>query len=196
MIIPIRSDQISRSVVSDSLRPHESQHARPPCPSPIPGVHWDSRPSSQWCHPAISSSVIPFPSCPNPSQHQSLFQWVNSLHEVANRHTQKKHLKKISIKMKKLKMGIEGMSSTCAVLSCSVTSDPLQAHGLYSLSGSSVPGDSPGKKSGAGCQALLQGIFPNQGLNPGLLHCRQILYSLSHHERPRILEWAASLFST
>ena len=49
-----RSDQISRSVVSDSLRPHESQHARPPCPSPTPGVHSDSRPSSQWCHPAIS----------------------------------------------------------------------------------------------------------------------------------------------
>jgi len=58
------SDQISRSVVSDSLRPHESQHARPPCPSPIPGVHWDSRPSSQWCHPAISSSVVRFSSCP------------------------------------------------------------------------------------------------------------------------------------
>ena len=50
--------------MSDSLRPHESQHARPPCPSPTPGVHWDSRPSSQWCHPAISSSVIPFSSCP------------------------------------------------------------------------------------------------------------------------------------
>ena len=60
----IRSDQISRSVVSNSLRPHESQHARPLCPSPTPGVHWDSRPSSQWCHPAISSSVVPFSSCP------------------------------------------------------------------------------------------------------------------------------------
>ena len=56
--------QISRSAVSDSLRPHESQHARPPCPSPTPGVHWDSCPSSQWCRPAISSSVVPFSSCP------------------------------------------------------------------------------------------------------------------------------------
>ena len=55
----IRSDQISRSVVSDSLQPHESQHTRPPCPSPTPSVHSDSRPSSLWCHPAISSSVIP-----------------------------------------------------------------------------------------------------------------------------------------
>ena len=59
-----RSDQISRSVVSNSLRPHELQHARPPCPSPTPGVHSDSSPSSQWCHPAISSSVVPFSSFP------------------------------------------------------------------------------------------------------------------------------------
>ena len=59
-----RSDQISCSVMSDSLWPHESQHPRPPCPSPTPGVHPDSLPSSQWCHPAISSSVVPFSSCP------------------------------------------------------------------------------------------------------------------------------------
>ena len=58
------SVQFSRSVVSDSLRPHELQHARTPCPSPSPGVHSDSRPSSLWCHPAISSSVVPFSSCP------------------------------------------------------------------------------------------------------------------------------------
>ena len=58
------SVQFIRSVVSDSLWPHESQHSRPPCPSPTPRVHSDSCPSSQWCHPAISSSVIPFSSCP------------------------------------------------------------------------------------------------------------------------------------
>ena len=58
------SVQFSRSVVSDSLWPHESQHARPPCPSPTPGVHSNSCPSSQWYNPAISSSVIPFSSCP------------------------------------------------------------------------------------------------------------------------------------
>ena len=57
------SVQFSRSVVSDSLQPHELQHTRPPCPSPIPRVHPDSRPSSQWCHPAISSSDVPFSSC-------------------------------------------------------------------------------------------------------------------------------------
>ena len=50
--------------MSDSLQPHESQHARPPCPSPIPGVHSNSCPSSRWCYPAILSSVIPFSSCP------------------------------------------------------------------------------------------------------------------------------------
>ena len=56
--------QLNHSVVSDSLRPHESHHARPPCSSPTPRVHSDSRPSSWWCHPAISSSVVLFSSCP------------------------------------------------------------------------------------------------------------------------------------
>ena len=60
------SIQISHSVVSDSLGHHESQHARPPCQSPTPGVHSDSHLSSQWCHPAISSSVVPFSSSPQP----------------------------------------------------------------------------------------------------------------------------------
>ena len=55
--------QFSRSDVSDSLRPHELQHARPPCPSPTLGVYSNSCPSSWWCHPAISSSVAPFSSC-------------------------------------------------------------------------------------------------------------------------------------
>ena len=57
------SVQFSCSVVSDSLQPHEWQHTRPPCPSPTPGIHSDSHPSSQWCHPGISSSVVPFSSC-------------------------------------------------------------------------------------------------------------------------------------
>ena len=61
--VQFSSVQFSHSVVSDSLRPHELQHARPPCPSPSPGVHSDACPSSQWCHPTISSSVVPFYSC-------------------------------------------------------------------------------------------------------------------------------------
>ena len=58
------SVQFSCSVVSNSLWPHESQHTRLPCPSPTPGIHSDSCPTNRWCHPAISSSVIPFSSCP------------------------------------------------------------------------------------------------------------------------------------
>ena len=64
ILVQFSSVQFSRSVVSDSLRPCESQHARPSCPSPTPGVHSDSCPLSQWCHPAISSSVVPFSSFP------------------------------------------------------------------------------------------------------------------------------------
>ena len=64
------SVQFSCLVVSDPLWPHESQHTRPPCPSPTPGLHSNSCPLSQWCHPAISSSVFPFSSCP-----QSLPDW-------------------------------------------------------------------------------------------------------------------------
>ena len=60
----VSSVQFSRSVVSDSLRTNESQHARPPCPSPSLGVRPNSCPSSLWCHPAVSSSVVPFSSCP------------------------------------------------------------------------------------------------------------------------------------
>ena len=66
--------QFSRSVVSDSLQPYEMQHTTPPRPSPTPGVHSDSRPSSQWCHPAISSSVVPFSSCPQSFPTSGSFQ--------------------------------------------------------------------------------------------------------------------------
>ena len=67
------SVQFSHSVVSNSLRPHESPHSRPPCPSSPPGVHSDSCPSSWWCHPAISSSVVPFSSCPQSLQASGSF---------------------------------------------------------------------------------------------------------------------------
>ena len=70
----LSSLQFSCSVVSDSLRPHESQHARPPCPSPTPGVYSNSCPLSQWCHPTISSSVVPFSSCLQSSPALGSFQ--------------------------------------------------------------------------------------------------------------------------
>ena len=68
------SVQFSSSVVSDSLRPHELQHTRPPCPSPSLGVYPNSCPLSQWCHPTISSSVIPFSSCPQSFPASGSFQ--------------------------------------------------------------------------------------------------------------------------
>ena len=68
------SVQFSRSVMSDSLQPHESQHARPPCPSPTPGVHPNPCPTSWWCHPTISSSVVPFSSCPQSFPPSGSFQ--------------------------------------------------------------------------------------------------------------------------
>ena len=116
----MHSVQFSLSVVSDSLRPHELQHTRPPCPSPTPGVH------PRWTHVHRVGDAIqpshplssPSPPAPNPSQHQSLFQWVNSPHEAGGYHS------------------------------------------------------------------LLQEIFPTQELNPGLPHCRQMLYHLSHHGSP------------
>ena len=72
--------------------------------------------------------------------------------------------------------------------SCSVMSDSLRPCGLYS------PWNSPGQNTGVGRLSLLQGIFPTQGLNPGLLHCRWLLYQLSHKGSPRILEWVAYPF--
>ena len=77
------SVQFSRSVTSNSLWPHGLQHTRPPCPSPTPEVYSNSCPLSRWCHPSISSSVVPFSSTLNPSQHQGLFKWVISSHQVA-----------------------------------------------------------------------------------------------------------------
>ena len=77
------SVQFSRSVVSDFLWPHGLQHARPPCPSPTPGACSNSCPLNWWCHPTISSSVIPFPPAFNLSQHQGLFKWLSSSHQVA-----------------------------------------------------------------------------------------------------------------
>ena len=83
------SVQFSHSVVSDSLRPHELQHARTPCPSQTPGVYWNLCPLSRWCHPTISSSVVPFSSCPQslPASGSfpvtQLFAWVGQSIEVS-----------------------------------------------------------------------------------------------------------------
>ena len=85
-----------------------------------------------------------------------------------------------------------GAQVLCLVAQSGLT---LCSHMDCSPLGSSAHGDSPGKIPGVGCHALLQGILPTQGLNPGLLHCRCILYQLSHQGSPRILEWVAYPFS-
>ena len=81
----------------------------------------------------------------------------------------------------------------CLVIQfCPTLCDPMNC----SLPGSTVHGDSPGKDAGVGCHALLQGIFPTKGWNPGLLLCRWILYCLNHQGSPRILEWVAYPFAS
>ena len=70
------SFHFSRSVMSNSLRPHDPQHARPPCPSPIPGVQTNPCPLSQWCHPTISSSAVSFSSCPQSFPASGYFQMI------------------------------------------------------------------------------------------------------------------------
>ena len=77
------SVQFSCSVMSDSLRHHGPQHARPPCPSPAPRVHPNSCPLSWWCHPTISSSVVLFSSCPQSFPASGSFKWIRSSHQVA-----------------------------------------------------------------------------------------------------------------
>ena len=87
---------------------------------------------------------------------------------------------------------VESSSVPCLVArSCPTVCNPTD----WSLPGSSVHGDSPGKNIGVGCHAFLQGIFPTQKLNPGLPHCRQILYHLSHQGSPKILESVAYPFA-
>ena len=122
--------------MSNSLQPHESQHTRPPCPSPTPGVHSNSCPSSHWCHPAISSSVIPFSSCPQslPASESfpmsQLFAWggqstgVSALASVLLKNTQgwspSEWTGWISLQSKGLSRVIsDTMSSKASILWCS-----------------------------------------------------------------------------
>ena len=79
----LSSVQYRCTVVSDYVRPHESQYARPPCPSPTPWVYSNSRPLSWWCHRGISSSVVPFSSCPQSFPASGSLQWVSYSHQVA-----------------------------------------------------------------------------------------------------------------
>ena len=130
-----------------TLRPHELQHARPPCPSPTPGVYPNSCPLSWWCHPAISSSVVPFSFCPQSFPASGSFQMSQLF-----------------------------ASGGQSIL---VMSSSLLPHELYSL------WNFLGHYSGVHSHSLLQGIFPTQELNWGLVHGKRILYQLSYQVSPK-----------
>ena len=151
------SVQFSCSVVSDSLWPHESQHARPPCLSLSPRVHSNSRPSSRWCHPAISSSVVPFYSCPQslPASESfpmsQLFAWGGQSTRVS---ALASFLPKNTLDRDKTKYLV------ASGLNC-VTQDLL-----LRCTGSVVA------VSGLNCYVACEILVPQPGLNPHTLHCK------------------------
>ena len=151
--------------MSNSLQPHESQHTRPPCPSPTPGVHSDSRPSSRWCHPAISSSVVPFSSCLQSLPASESF----SMSQLFTWGGQSTGVSALLIQWIDYKKGHPQM--------CPTLCDPLGCNRLL------CPCYFPGKNTGVGCHFLFQGIFMTQGSNAHffcLLHQQVDSLLLSH----------------
>ena len=154
----------SCEVMSDSLGPHGLKHARLPCPSLSSRICSDSHPLT------FNSLQLPSPCAFSLSQHQGLFQWVVSSHQVAN-----------ILVLQSQHWPFQWMRVLGLVAhSCLTLCDPLDCDPPCS----SVHGDSLGKNTKVGCHALLQGIFPTQGSNPGLPHCRWILNQLSHKGSP------------
>ena len=175
-LVLLSSVQFSRSVVSETLRPCESQHTRPPCPSPTPGVHPNSCALSRWCYPAISSSVVPFSShlqsfpASGPFQMTQLFalggQSIGVSASTSLLHDSS-YFYSIVISSQFMKVcDTRKKESEGESESHSVMSDSLRPHGLYS------PWNCPGQNTGVGSFSLLQGIFPTQGWNPGLPQIR------------------------
>ena len=168
VLIFFQSVQFSRSVVSNSLWPHEPQHARPPCPLPTPGVHPNPCPSSRWCHPTISSSLVPFSPALNLSQHQGLFQrsgllirWPKNWSFSFSLSPSNEHPGLISFRMDWLDLHVQPFSPLWTV----VHQAPLSTRFLRQEYWSS-------------CNFLHQGIFPTQGSNQCLLYLLhwQLLY--------------------
>ena len=135
--------------MSDSLRPHESQHTKPPCPSPTPRVHSDPRPSNQWCHPAISSSVVPFSSCPQslPASESfpvsQLFAWdgpstgVSALASFLPKNTQDWSLEWTGWVQGTLKSLLQHHSSKASILWCSAYFTVQLSH-PYMITGKTI----------------------------------------------------------
>ena len=122
--------------------------------------------------------VLHWQADPLPPSHLRVLPYFSNFHILALVRIGK------ALRIKKLTL-----TSLTELRLCSVVSDSLQPHGLYS------PWNSPGQNTGVGSLSLLQGIFPTQGLNPGLPHYRKILYQLSHQGSPKILGWVAYPFS-
>ena len=158
----------------DSLWCHEPQHARPPCPSPTPGVYSNSCPSSQWCHPAISSFVVPFSSCPQSLSASGsfpmsqLFAWggqsigVSASASVLPVNTQD--------------WSPLGWTGWLVTQLSSTLCNPMD----YTLPGFPVHGILQARILEWVAIPFSRGIFPTEGSNPCLLNWRQILYDLSH----------------
>ena len=154
----------------DSLRPHELQHARPPCPSPTPGVHSNSCSLSQWCHPAISSSVVPFSSCPQflPA---SVFSNESTLHMRWPKYwsfsfsisPSSEHPGLISFRMDWLDL-----------LAVQGTLKSLTVRSLFAMN--CFPGGSDGKES-AICNVGDPGSIPELGRSPGEGNGNPLQYS-------------------
>ena len=157
--------------MSDSLRLHELQHGGPHCLSLSPRVCANSCSLSQWCYLTISSSVTPSSPVFNLLQHQGLSQWVSSLRQVA------KVLEFAEERISRLELNEVKSLSHVRLFATPWTTRLL------------CPWDSSGRSTGVGCHFLLQGIFLTQGSNPGLLHCKQTLYHLSHQQSPRSEIW-------
>ena len=151
----VSSAQFSGSVVSDSFQPHESQHARPPCPSP--GVYSHSCPLSQWCHPAISFSVVPFSSCPQSLPASKSFP----MSQIVGRGAFFKS---------------RDMGKIIIITLHNSTSNFFEHLPMHMLC-----------NHFRCITSLLQGIVLIQGSNLGLPHCRQILYHLSHQKNPYLI---------
>ena len=151
------SVQFSHLAMSVSLWPHGLQHTRLACPSPTPRVCSNSCPSSQWCYPTISPSVVPISSCLQSFSATGSFpmsQFFALDGQILELQLQHRSLPQHCI----IHHAVRDYGHGKSLQSCPTLCDPMD----YSPPGSSIHGDSPGKNTGTGCHALLQGIFPNQ----------------------------------
>ena len=185
--------------MSDSLQPHGLQHTRPLCPPLSHRICSDSCPLSQWCYLTMSSTFSLFSSCLQSFPASGSFPMSQFFASGGQSIGASASASVLSMNIQGwFPLGLTGSISfwskwLSGVLfsttiwqihypkyseSHSVVSDSLRSHGLYS------PWNSPDQNTGVGSLSLLQGIFPTQGLNPGILHCRQILYQLNHRGSP------------